>query len=81
MIEKTWLLQKSITQLTAGFEVFVNKKHAFNCSINDAGTTIFFDMRKKTSNIKLTVFEQNFAFEKISLGMNFRNIFSKNWKI
>ena len=41
MIEKTWLLQESITHPTAGFEVFVNKKPTFNCSINDAGTTIF----------------------------------------
>ena len=41
MIEKTWLLQESITHPTAGFEVFVNKNPTFNCSINDAGTTIF----------------------------------------
>ena len=41
MIEKTWLLQESITHPTKSFEVFVNKKPTFNCSINDAGTTIF----------------------------------------
>ena len=52
MIEKTWLLQESITHPTAGFEVFVNKKPTFNCSINDAGTTIFlrcWDEKKKSS--------------------------------
>ena len=53
MIEKTWLLQESITHPTAGFEVFVNKKPTFNCSINDAGTTISgdVDMRKKKQQI------------------------------
>ena len=64
MIEKTWLLQESITHPTTGFDVFVNKKPTFNCSINDAGTTIFlrcWDEEKKTANIVLTVFEQNFV--------------------
>ena len=70
MIEKTWLLQESITHPTTGFEVFVNKKPTFNCSINDAGTTIFlrcWDEKKKAANIVLTVFEQNFAFENFGL--------------
>ena len=36
-----------ITHPTAGFEVFVNKKPTFNCSINDAGSHNFLEMRKK----------------------------------
>eukprot|EP00493_Phyllostaurus_siculus_P005385 UN05425 len=35
MIEKTWLLQESITHPTAVFKVFVNKKPTFNCFIID----------------------------------------------
>ena len=38
MIEKTWLLQESITNPTTSFEVFVNKKLTFNWMfINDVG--------------------------------------------
>ena len=72
MIEKTWLLQESITQPTTSFEVFVNKKPTFNCSINDAGTTIFLRCwaeNKISAKIVLTVFEQKFAFE--SFGLHF----------
>ena len=64
-----WLLQESITHPTTGFAVIVNKKPTFNCSINDAGTTIFLRCwaEKKSANIVLTVFEQNFAFENFGL--------------
>ena len=69
-IEKTWLLQESITNPTTSFEVFVNKKLTFNCSIIDAGTTIFLRcwvQKKKTANTVPTVFEQKFAFKSFGL--------------
>ena len=77
MIEKTCLLQESITHSTAGFEVFANKKRTFNCFINDASTTIFlrcWDEKKKAAKIVLTVFEQNFAFERFGL-----HFWENNW--
>ena len=82
MIEKTWLLQESITHPTTGFEVFVNKKPTFNCSINDAGTTIFLRcwvQKKKSANIVLTVFEQNFAFENFGLHFWKKIDWQSNW--
>ena len=63
MIEKARLLQESITHPKTDFELVTNKKLTFNCSINDAGSHNFLEMRKKATNIVLTVFEQNFAFE------------------
>ena len=51
MIEKTWLLQESITHPTTDFKASVNKKLTSKCSINDCGTTIFFrnpEMLKRT---------------------------------
>ena len=44
MIEKTGLLQENITHPTAGFEVFVNKKVTFNCSINEMRILAHFGM-------------------------------------
>ena len=47
MIEKARLLQESITHPKTDFELVANKKLTFNCSINDAGSHNFLEMRKK----------------------------------
>ena len=46
MIEKARLLQESITHPKTDFELVANKKLTFNCSINDAGATIFLRWEK-----------------------------------
>ena len=74
-IEKTWLLQESITNPTTSFEVFVNKKLTFKLLHYWCRHHNFLEMlssEKKTANIVPTVFEQKFVFE------TFRLHFSEN---
>ena len=73
MIEKARLLQESITHPKTDFELVANKKLTFNCSINDAGSHNFLEMRKKQqilyslSSSKTSLLRTStYIFEKIS---------------